>query len=140
MPYFVLFNPFILFLLIPPSPNTLLLSLPYYLTSLPPSLLLSLLLSRYDQQALGLDFLELLERFVPSDYELKLLQNYEKEGRPLDDLAEEDRFMMRFGKIPRLAQRISTLTFMGNFPESVKRLQPVSQLLRTDNEIVSVQQ
>ncbi|XP_071240703.1 formin-like protein 1 [Salvelinus alpinus] len=78
----------------------------------------------YDQQALGLDFLELLERFVPSDYELKLLQNYEKEGRPLDDLAEEDRFMMRFGKIPRLAQRISTLTFMGNFPESVKRLQP----------------
>uniref|UniRef100_A0A4W5PD17 Formin like 1 n=1 Tax=Hucho hucho TaxID=62062 RepID=A0A4W5PD17_9TELE len=75
-------------------------------------------------QALGLDFLELLERFVPSDYELKLLQNYEKEGRPLDDLAEEDRFMMRFGKIPRLAQRISTLTFMGNFPESVKRLQP----------------
>uniref|UniRef100_A0A8C8H937 Formin-like 1a n=1 Tax=Oncorhynchus tshawytscha TaxID=74940 RepID=A0A8C8H937_ONCTS len=78
----------------------------------------------YDQQALGLDFLELLERFVPSDYEMKLLQNYEKEGRPLDDLAEEDRFMMRFGKIPRLAQRISTLTFMGNFPESVKHLQP----------------
>ncbi|CAB1341732.1 unnamed protein product [Coregonus sp. 'balchen'] len=78
----------------------------------------------YDQQSLGLDFLELLERFVPSDYELKLLQNYEKEGRPLDELSEEDRFMMRFGKIPRLAQRINTLTFMGNFPESVKRLHP----------------
>ncbi|XP_066498557.1 formin-like protein 1 [Hoplias malabaricus] len=78
----------------------------------------------YDQQALSLDFLELLERFIPSDYELKLLQNYEKEGRPLEDLSEEDRFLMRFGKIKRLAQRISTLTFMGNFADTVKRLQP----------------
>ncbi|KAL0992808.1 hypothetical protein UPYG_G00098720 [Umbra pygmaea] len=78
----------------------------------------------YDQNALGLDFLELLERFIPSDYELKLLQNYEKEGRSLEELSEEDQFMMRFGKIPRLAQRISTLTYMGNFPESVKRVQP----------------
>lgn len=78
----------------------------------------------YNQQALSLDFLELLERFVPSDFELKLLQNYEREGRPLEDLSDEDQFMMRFGKIPRLAQRITTLTFMGNFPESLKRLQP----------------
>ncbi|KAI4878563.1 hypothetical protein NFI96_021151, partial [Prochilodus magdalenae] len=78
----------------------------------------------YDQQALSLDFLELLERFIPSDYELKLLQNYEKEGRSLEELSEEDRFIMRFGKIKRLAQRISTLTFMGNFSDTVKRLQP----------------
>uniref|UniRef100_A0A672R8Q7 Formin like 1 n=1 Tax=Sinocyclocheilus grahami TaxID=75366 RepID=A0A672R8Q7_SINGR len=83
-------------------------------------------IERYDQQSLSLDFLELLERFIPSEYEMKLLQNYEKEGRPLEDLSEEDRFMSRFGKIPRLAQRINTLTFMGNFPESMKRLQPVS--------------
>ncbi|KAK3553208.1 hypothetical protein QTP86_031815 [Hemibagrus guttatus] len=81
-------------------------------------------IQNYDQQALSLDFLELLERFIPSDYEMKLLQNYVKEGRSLDDLSEEDRFIMSFGKIPRLAQRISTLTFMGNFPETVKRLQP----------------
>lgn len=81
----------------------------------------------YDQQALSLDFLELLERFIPSDYEMKLLENYVKEGRSLEDLSEEDRFIMSFGKIPRLAQRISTLTFMGNFPETVKRLQPVSR-------------
>ncbi|XP_051995948.1 formin-like protein 1 [Xyrauchen texanus] len=78
----------------------------------------------YNQQSLSLDFLELLERFIPSEYEMKLLQNYEKEGRSLEDLSNEDRFMSRFGKIPRLAQRINTLTFMGNFPESVKRLQP----------------
>uniref|UniRef100_A0A673X7I1 Formin like 1 n=1 Tax=Salmo trutta TaxID=8032 RepID=A0A673X7I1_SALTR len=71
-----------------------------------------------------LDFLELLERFIPSEYEVKLIQNYERDGRPLDELPEEDRFMVRFGKIPRLPQRISTLTFMGNFPESIQLIQP----------------
>uniref|UniRef100_A0AAR2IKE1 Formin-like 1a n=1 Tax=Pygocentrus nattereri TaxID=42514 RepID=A0AAR2IKE1_PYGNA len=78
----------------------------------------------YNLDALNLDFLELLERFIPSDYELKLIHNYEREGRSLMELSEEDRFMVRFGKIPRLTQRISTLTFMGNFSESVKLVQP----------------
>uniref|UniRef100_A0A8C7FGE6 Formin like 1 n=1 Tax=Oncorhynchus kisutch TaxID=8019 RepID=A0A8C7FGE6_ONCKI len=78
----------------------------------------------YNQETLSLDFLELLERFIPSEYEVKLIQNYERDGRPLDELPEEDRFMVRFGKIPRLPQRISTLTFMGNFPESIQLIQP----------------
>ncbi|KAJ0057853.1 hypothetical protein NL108_002983, partial [Boleophthalmus pectinirostris] len=78
----------------------------------------------YDQSSLSIDLLELLEPFIPSDFEMKLLKNYEKDGRPMEELADEDRFVLRFGKIPRLNQRINTLTFMGNFPDSVKRLQP----------------
>ncbi|ROI16387.1 Formin-like protein 3 [Anabarilius grahami] len=78
----------------------------------------------YNLDLLNSDFLELLERFIPSDYELKLIQNYEREGRPLLELAEEDRFMVAFSKIPRLSQRISTLTFMGNFSDSIQLLKP----------------
>lgn len=74
---------------------------------------------------MSIEFLELLEHFIPSDFELKLLINYEKDGRPLEELTDEDRFMLRFGKISRLRQRINTLTFIGNFPDTVKRLQPV---------------
>ncbi|KAF3699957.1 Formin-like protein 2 Protein Man [Channa argus] len=81
-------------------------------------------IEKYDQQSLSIDFLELLEPFIPSDFEMKLLINYEKDGRPLQDLTNEDQFILRFGKIPRLNQRINTLTFMGNFPDTVKRLQP----------------
>lgn len=44
----------------------------------------------------------------------------------MDELADEDKFILSFGKIARLGQRIKTLTFMGNFPDTVKRLQPVS--------------
>ncbi|XP_056905151.1 formin-like protein 1 isoform X2 [Takifugu flavidus] len=78
----------------------------------------------YDLRALSLDFLELLERFIPTDYEMKLIQDFGQEGRAPDWLSEEERFMMRFGKIPRLPQHISALTFMGNFPESVRLIQP----------------
>lgn len=86
----------------------------------------TIFLHRYDQKSLTLDFLELLEPFIPSDYDMKMLLNYEKDGRPLEELTNEDQFVLRFGKIPRLGQRINTLTFMGNFPETVKRLKPVS--------------
>ncbi|XP_046888077.1 formin-like protein 1 isoform X1 [Hypomesus transpacificus] len=99
----------------------------------------------YNQEALSLDFLELLERFIPSEYDLKLIQNYERDGRSLDELSEEDRFMVRFGKIPRLGQRISTLTFMGNFPESIQLLQPqlnsiiaASMSLKSSNKLKKI--
>ncbi|XP_043082984.1 formin-like protein 1 [Puntigrus tetrazona] len=78
----------------------------------------------YNLDLLNSDFLELLERFIPSDYELRLFEKYEREGRPLLELSEEDRFMVAFSKIPRLSQRIGTLTFMGNFSESMLLLKP----------------
>ncbi|RXN02726.1 formin 1 [Labeo rohita] len=78
----------------------------------------------YNLDLLNSDFLELLERFIPSDYELKLIEKFEREGRPLLELSEEERFMVAFSKIPRLSQRISTLTFMGNFSESIMLLKP----------------
>uniref|UniRef100_A0A671MJP6 FH2 domain-containing protein n=1 Tax=Sinocyclocheilus anshuiensis TaxID=1608454 RepID=A0A671MJP6_9TELE len=61
---------------------------------------------------------------------MKLIENYEREGHPLLELSEEDRFMVAFSKTPRLAQRISTLTFMGNFSESILLLKPVSIYVR----------
>ncbi|XP_057175687.1 formin-like protein 1 [Triplophysa rosa] len=84
----------------------------------------SLSLCRCNLDLLNSDFLEQLERFIPSDYELKLIQNFEREGRSLAELSEEDRFMVAFSKIPRLSQRISTMTFMGSFSESIQLLQP----------------
>ncbi|XP_028826728.1 formin-like protein 1 isoform X2 [Denticeps clupeoides] len=91
----------------------------------------------YDLNSLSLDFLELLERFIPSEHEQRQIQSYEREGRPLDELSEEDRFMARFGRIPRLAQRISTLTFMGNFSESVRMLRPLDAVIAASMSIKS---
>ncbi|XP_023573715.1 formin-like protein 1 isoform X2 [Octodon degus] len=78
----------------------------------------------YDLQALGLDFLELLTRFLPTEYERNLIARFEREQRPLEELSEEDRFMLRFSRIPRLPERMATLTFLGSFPDTAQLLMP----------------
>uniref|UniRef100_A0A4X1TFQ8 Formin like 1 n=1 Tax=Sus scrofa TaxID=9823 RepID=A0A4X1TFQ8_PIG len=80
--------------------------------------------ARYDLQALGLDFLELLTRFLPTEYERSLITRFEQEQRPIEELSEEDRFMLRFSRIPRLPERMNTLIFLGNFPDTAQLLMP----------------
>ncbi|XP_078287674.1 formin-like protein 3 [Rhinoraja longicauda] len=78
----------------------------------------------YDLKTLPLDFVECLNRFLPLENEVKLLKQYEKERKPLDDLSNEDRFMMHFSKIERLSQRMTIMTFVGNFAENTQMLNP----------------
>ncbi|XP_045442130.1 formin-like protein 1 isoform X1 [Pipistrellus kuhlii] len=78
----------------------------------------------YDLQALSLDFLELLTRFLPTEYERTLIARFERDQRPVEELSEEDQFMLRFSRIPRLPERMAALTFMGNFPDTVQLLMP----------------
>ncbi|XP_048783008.1 formin-like protein 1 isoform X2 [Lagopus muta] len=78
----------------------------------------------YDQQALSLDFLELLLRFLPTEYERTLIGKFEREQQPAEELSEEDQFMIRFSKIPRLAERMNVMIFLGNFSDTAQLLMP----------------
>lgn len=80
--------------------------------------------ARFDLKALPVDFVECLMRFLPTELEVKALRQYERERRPLDQLAEEDRFMLLFSKIERLTQRMNIITFVGNFSDNVGMLTP----------------
>ncbi|XP_009993999.1 PREDICTED: formin-like protein 1 [Chaetura pelagica] len=57
----------------------------------------------YDQQALSLDFLELLLRFLPT---------------------EDERTLIRKARIPRLAERMNVMIFLGNFSDTAQLLMP----------------
>ncbi|NXN56900.1 FMNL1 protein, partial [Rynchops niger] len=78
----------------------------------------------YDQQALSLDFLELLLRFLPTEYERTLIGKFEREQQPPEELSDEDQFMIRFSKIPRLAERMNVMIFLGNFNDTAQLLMP----------------
>lgn len=78
----------------------------------------------FDLKALPVDFVECLMRFLPTEAESKLLRQYERERRPLEQLAEEDRFMLFFSKIERLTQRMNIITFVGNFSDNISMLTP----------------
>ncbi|XP_056405302.1 formin-like protein 1 isoform X2 [Hyla sarda] len=78
----------------------------------------------YDMEALNVDFLELLSRFLPTDWERQLISRYLKDGKPLDQLGAEDRFMVHLCSIPRLTERVKTIIFISSFPETTTRLTP----------------
>uniref|UniRef100_A0A669D470 Formin like 2 n=1 Tax=Oreochromis niloticus TaxID=8128 RepID=A0A669D470_ORENI len=79
---------------------------------------------RFDLRTLPVDFVECLMRFQPTENEIKVLRQFEKERKPLESLTDEDRFMMQFSKIERLMQKMTIMAFIGNFAESVQMLTP----------------
>ncbi|XP_072846933.1 formin-like protein 3 isoform X1 [Pogona vitticeps] len=78
----------------------------------------------FDLKTLPVDFVECLMRFLPTENEVKLLRQYEKERKPLEDLSDEDRFMLHFSKVERLTQRMAIMAFLGNFNENIQMLMP----------------
>lgn len=86
---------------------------------------LGLCFCRFDLRTTRVDFVECLMRFLPTEAEVKLLRQYERDRKPLEALSDEDRFMMQFSRIERLNQRMSIMIFMGNFSDNVQMLTPV---------------
>ncbi|NXA61409.1 FMNL3 protein, partial [Mohoua ochrocephala] len=80
---------------------------------------------RFDLATLPVDFVECLMRFLPTEAEAKALRQYERERKPLEELADEDRFMLQFSKVERLPQRMAIMAFLGNFAENIQMLTPV---------------
>ncbi|XP_043549685.1 formin-like protein 2 isoform X3 [Chiloscyllium plagiosum] len=78
----------------------------------------------FDLKTLPVDFVECLMRFLPTENEVKVLRQYERERKPLENLTDEDRFMVQFSKVERLMQRMTIMAFIGNFTESVQMLTP----------------
>uniref|UniRef100_A0A287CS54 Formin like 2 n=1 Tax=Ictidomys tridecemlineatus TaxID=43179 RepID=A0A287CS54_ICTTR len=78
----------------------------------------------FDLKTLPVDFVECLMRFLPTENEVKVLRLYERERKPLENLSDEDRFMMQFSKIERLLQKMTIMAFIGNFAESIQMLTP----------------
>ncbi|KAJ6658125.1 hypothetical protein lerEdw1_001601, partial [Lerista edwardsae] len=78
----------------------------------------------FDLKSLPVDFVECLMRFLPTENEVKLLRQYEKERKPLEELSDEDRFMLHFSKVERLTQRMAIMAFLGNFSENIQMLMP----------------
>lgn len=89
-------------------------------------------LSRFDLRTVRVDFVECLMRFLPTEAEVKLLRQYERDRKPLEALSDEDRFMMQFSRLERLSQRMTIMTFMGNFNDNVQMLTPVRQTYRLE--------
>ncbi|KAK8403020.1 hypothetical protein O3P69_000924 [Scylla paramamosain] len=77
-----------------------------------------------DLKTLNLDSVELMQRIVPTDVEIKAYREYERERKPINQLTEEDQFMLNLSKIDRLSTKLQIMSFIANFHDNIHMVTP----------------
>ncbi|KAK2180878.1 hypothetical protein NP493_421g02041 [Ridgeia piscesae] len=78
-----------------------------------------------DLKTLSLEKVEILQRVIPNDQEIKLYRDYERDKKPIDILSDEDKFMISLLKVERLSQKLHIMSYIGNFFDTQQHLQPI---------------
>ncbi|CAB3373121.1 Hypothetical predicted protein [Cloeon dipterum] len=81
-------------------------------------------LNSLDLKQLSLENVEIIQKMLPTDQENKLYKEYIIERKSIDLLSDEDKFLMQLGKIERVATKLSIMSYMGNFVDTLHINQP----------------
>ncbi|XP_064078271.1 formin-like protein isoform X4 [Macrobrachium nipponense] len=77
-----------------------------------------------DLKTLNVDGVELLQRMVPNEAEIKLYREYERDRKPINQLTEEDQYMLQLSKIDRLSTKLQVMSYIANFFDNVHTVTP----------------
>ncbi|XP_077281286.1 formin-like protein isoform X4 [Temnothorax americanus] len=77
-----------------------------------------------DLKVLSLENVELLQRMVPTDQEIKAYREYIIEKKNVTLLTEEDKFLMQLGKVERISTKLSIMNYIGNFFDNLHLITP----------------
>ncbi|XP_018395761.1 PREDICTED: formin-like protein CG32138 [Cyphomyrmex costatus] len=77
-----------------------------------------------DLKILSLENVELLQRMVPTDQEIKAYREYIIEKKNINLLTEEDKFLMQLGKVERISTKLSIMNYIGNFFDNLHLITP----------------
>lgn len=83
-------------------------------------------INNLDLKTLSLENVELLQKMVPTEQELKLYKDFVIEKKNINLLTEEDKFMLNLTKVERISSKLSIMNYMGNFFDSIHLISPVS--------------
>ncbi len=94
---------------------------------LPPNLSTSDLIraiNALDIKAISMETVELLQRMVPVEAEIKAYREYSAAGKDIEKLTEEDRLMRQFSSVERFTTKLQIMSFMASFDEIVRLVKP----------------
>ncbi|XP_060655028.1 formin-like protein isoform X2 [Drosophila nasuta] len=80
-----------------------------------------------DLKKLSLENVELLQKMVPTDAEVKVYKEYIIERKDQNLLTEEDKFMLQLSRVERTSSKLAIMNYMGNFVDSVHLISPQVQ-------------
>jgi formic-like protein len=82
-------------------------------------------INNLDLKQLTLENVELLQKMIPTEQEIKAYKDFVIEKKDVNLLTEEDKFMLHLTKVERIASKLSIMNYMGNFEESFALISPV---------------
>lgn len=59
-------------------------------------------------------------------FQAKDLKQYEREHKTIDELEDEDKFLLQLTKVERLEQKLNIMLYMTTFQETLNTITPVS--------------
>ncbi|XP_047532891.1 formin-like protein isoform X3 [Vanessa atalanta] len=77
-----------------------------------------------DLKQLPLESVEILQRMVPTEAEQKAYKEYVAEKKNINQLTEEDKFLMQLAKVERISAKLSIMSYMGNFYDNIHLITP----------------
>ncbi|XP_060803180.1 formin-like protein isoform X1 [Amyelois transitella] len=77
-----------------------------------------------DLKQLPLESVEILQRMVPTEAEQKAYKEYVAEKKNINQLTEEDKFLMQLAKVERISAKLSIMSYMGNFFDNIHLITP----------------
>ncbi|XP_049545138.1 formin-like protein [Anopheles darlingi] len=81
-------------------------------------------INNLDLKLLSLENVELLQKITPTDQEQKLYKEYVIDKKDLNQLTEEDKFMLQLTKVERISSKLSIMNYIGNFFDSLHLISP----------------
>lgn len=93
-------------------------------------------INNLDLKQLSLENVEILQKMVPTEQEIKAYKEYIAEKKDVNLLTEEDKFMLQLTKVERISSKLSIMNYMGNFFDSLHLISPVS--LRVSSDLILI--
>ena len=77
-----------------------------------------------DIVSISTDVVELLQRMIPLEAEVKAYREYNSAGKDIEKLTEEDRLMRQFACVERFGTKLQIMSFMAAFDDNARNVKP----------------
>lgn len=84
-------------------------------------------INNLDLKQLSLENVEIMQKMTPNEAEIKEYKEYVMEKKDINQLTDEDKFMLQLTKVERISAKLSIMNYMGNFFDSMHLISPVSR-------------
>ena len=88
-------------------------------------------LNTFDYEALTFEQMEILMRMMPTPVEIQAYRDFERSGKSMDEMTDEDRFLLCISMVERLEQKMKIIYFMSTLQNPGSGQQNMIQICKS---------